>query len=234
VDVLAVQVGAPHARRGAALDALRGHGRVEFAAVPAGADRSTVDALLAGAGARRLVVIGDLAGLNLVVLRLLRRGLLDAVPVGAVVDSPQWTRTVGLPGGAAAAARVAATGAPAGLRLLRDDQGGIVLHRATLRPWHGRRLGVRGYVEDAELVNAPVRAVAVGPDAGALRATVRPGLLRPARTMRGRAVTLSCQDARLTVDGAGTPSPRRRVTWWLDDARWQLIRPVPPPPAPGR
>jgi hypothetical protein len=226
VDVLAVAVGAPDARSRAALQVLRGHGRVESVTLPAGADRSTVDPVLAGAAGRRLVVIGDLAALNMVVLRLLRRELLDTVAVGAIVDSPQWTTMVGLPAGPVAAARVAGTGTPAALRLVRDDQGGIVLHRATLQPWRGRRFGLRAYVEDEVLVGGPVRALAVGPDGGALRATARPGLPRPARTGRGRAVTVSCQEARLRVDGAAAANPRRRATWWLDEACWQLVRPA--------
>ena len=224
MDLLAVRIGPPDARTEAVLGALRGHGAVELASVPAGADPSTVDQVLSAVHGRRLVVVADLPGLNRIVLRLLRRSLLAAVPVGAVVDSPQWTQAVGLPADPVAAARVAATGTPTALRLVRDDQGGIVLHAARLRPWTGRRFGVRGYVEDTELVNAPVRELAVAPDRDAVRATVRPGGLRRARTVRGRAVTLSCQDARLTVDGTDLPNPRRRVTWWLDDGRWLLVR----------
>ena len=221
-----MRVGRPGARTGDVLDVLRAHGPAELVTVPAGASRSTVDEVLSTVDGRRLVVIADLAGLSMVVLRLLRRSLLGSVNVGAVVDSPQWTRAVGLPADPVAAARVAATGAPAGLRLARDDQGGILLHAATLRPWTGRRFGVRGYVEDAELVNAPVRAISVGPDGDALRAVARPGIPHRARALRGRAVTLSCQDARLTVDGTDLPNPRRRATWWLDEARWLLVPPV--------
>jgi len=226
VDILAVLVGAPDARTEAAVRVLRGYGTVELATVPDGPDKSTVDPVLSTVEGRRLVVLADLPGLNRVVLRLLRRSLLDTTPVGAVVGSPQWTRTVGLPADPAAAARVAATGTPVELGLVHDDQGGIVLHAATLRPWSGGRFGVRGYVEDAELVNDRVRELAVIPDGDALRATARRGHLRTTTTLRGRAVTVSCEGARLTVDGAELANLRRRTTWWHETARWRLIRPT--------
>jgi hypothetical protein len=223
VDMLAVQVGVADGRAATVLAVLREHGTVQ--AATAGADRSEVDTLLSTVDGRRLVVLGDLPGLNRIVLRLLRRDLLASTEIAAVVDSPQWTRAVGLPADPVAAARVAATGTPAPLGLIREDQGGIVLHSATLRPWTGRTLGVRAYVEDAELVNAPVRALTVTPDADDLAAAVSLPWPRRGRTLRGRAVTVSCAEALLTVDGADLPNPRRRATWWFEPARWRLVRP---------
>jgi hypothetical protein len=223
--MLAVRLGAPDGRTEQALAALGRYGAVQLAALPAAPDRAELDGLLSGVGGRRLVVLADLAGLNLVVRRLLRRSLLAGTPVGAVIDDPPWNRAVGLPGDPAAAAEVAATGMPAGLRLVREDHGGIVLREATLRPAAGRTFGVRAYVEDAELVDGLVRALTVAPDGHGLVATARRGGVRPARTLHGRAVTLRCQDARLAVDGRELPDLRSRATWWCDRDSWQLVRP---------
>ena len=227
--MLAVQLGAPNGRTDGrterALAALGRYGAVQLAALPAADDRTELDDLLSGVDGRRLVVLADLAGLNLVVRRLLRRSLLAGTPVGAVIDDPPWNRAVGLPVDPVAAAEVAATGSPARLRLVREDQGGIVLREAVLRPAAGRTFGVRAYVEDTELVDARVRALTVAPDGHGLVATVRRGGVHPARTLHGRAVTLRCQDARLVVDGRELPVLRSRATWWCDRDSWQLVRP---------
>jgi hypothetical protein len=233
--MLAVRLGVPDGRTDGgtdesterALAALGRYGAVHLVALPATADRAVLDDVLSGVAGRRLVVLADLAGLNLVVHRLLRRSLLAGTPVGAVIDDPAWNRAVGLPGDPVAAAEVAATGSPARLRLVREDHGGIVLREATLRPAAGRRFGVRAYVEDTELVDARTRTrtLTVAPDGHGLVATVRRGGVHPARTLHGRAVTLRCQEARLAVDGRELPDLRSRATWWCDRDSWQLVRP---------
>jgi len=238
VDLLVLGVGDAYRPR-AALAVLAGFGSVEHIGLAAAAEPSAVDAVLGRVGGRRLVVLAPgTAGLNIVVLRLLRRSLLADTPVGVVLGDPRWMTAAGLPAAPAAAAEVAATGAPAPMGLVRDDHGGIVLSSAVLRPWApagrtaGRTVGLRAYVEDAELAHGSVRALVVHPADGALVAAVRPrpGLLpglRRARALRGRAVTVSCAEARLTVDGVDLPRPQTRRTWWYEPGRWQLVRPRP-------
>jgi len=228
-----VRIGAAGAGTARAVQALARHGRVELAVLPADPDRSALDDLLSVVDERRLVVLADLAGLNQVVQRLLRRSALAGTPVGAIIDDPQWTGALGLPAEPTAAAEAAATGTPASLGLIRDDRGGIVLGRAELHPLIGRVFGLRGYVEDGELADSVVRTLSVTPDRTALRATVRRGRLHPTRTLSGRAVTVRCEPARLTVDGRDLPEPRSRVTWWYEPACWQLVRPISVPAVNG-
>jgi hypothetical protein len=220
--MLAVQIGTAGT---GALAELRRYNAVSVARLDPAAGRSTVDDLLSTVDGRRLVVLADLAGLSRIVLRLLRRGLLPSTEVAAIVDSPQWTRLVGLPRGSRAVA-VAATGVAAPLGLVRDDQGGIVLAGVTMRPATGRRFGMRAYVEDTELVNAQVRDLVVRPSAAGLRATAGLGSWRH-RAEVGRAVTLSCEPATVVVDGVELPNPRRRATFWYDPDCWRLVRPAP-------
>src|SRR4051812_13498567 len=104
--MLAVQIGTGEAAA-TALAELRRHGDVSLVALPPGVDKSTVDSALSTVDGRRLVVLGDLAGLGTVVLRLLRRDRLRTVELAAIVDSPQWTDLVGLPRDPIAAARLA-------------------------------------------------------------------------------------------------------------------------------
>ena len=206
-----------------ATTALAEHGDVRTA--PAGPDATAaeLDAVLSTMDARRLVVAGDLAWLNKVVGRLARRGLLADTPVGAIVTDPEWTVAMGLPADPAAAARVAATGTPTPRGLIRDDHGGVVLGRAELSPWAGGTFGVRAYVDDTELVNEPVTRLRVTPGDGQLGARVERRGLRRGRGLTGRALTVSCAQARLVVDGAASNRPQIRRTWWYEPDRWRLI-----------
>jgi hypothetical protein len=183
-----------------------------------------VDDIWSTVDGRRLVVLADLAGFSRVLVRLLRRNLLASTDVAAIVDSPQWMKMAGLPRGRRAAV-VAATGAAAPLGLIRDDQGGLVLAGVRMRAATGRRFGVRAYVDDAELVNAPVRGLTVRPAGTGLRAVAGPGRWRR-RAADGRAVTVSCEPARVVIDGVELPNPRRRDTFWHDPDCWRLVRPA--------
>lgn len=221
--MLAVQIGTGVAAT-SALAELRRYGDVSLTELPAGADKSTVDSALSTVDGRRLVVVGDLAGLHNVVLRLLRRDRLRSVEVAAIVDSPQWTAMVGLPRDPVAAARRAGTGQPRPLGLVRDDQGGIVLCEAVLRAVApARRFGIRAYVEDTRLVDERIRELAVRPVSAGVRASAALGWWRR-RTVTGRAVTVGCEPAAVTVDGVLLSNPRRRATFWYDPDCWQLVR----------
>lgn len=199
------------------------YGEVRPHLLPADADKSTVDEVLSTVDSLRLVVIGDLPAFSRIVVRLLRRGLLGTTDVAAIVDSPQWTSSVGLPLGWRDQVAVAAGGAARALGLVRDDQGGIVLDVAEMWPDEARRFGVRAYVEDTLLVDEPVRAITVRPTATGLRAVADRGWgRRPA--VAGRAVTMSCQPARVRLDGVPLPNVRRRATFWYDPDCWRLVR----------
>jgi hypothetical protein len=221
--MLAVRIGTGVAAT-SALAELRRYGDVSLTVLPIGADKSTVDGALSTVDGRRLVVLGDLAGLRTVLLRLLRRDRLRATEVAAIVDSPQWTDMVGLPRDPVAAARLAGTGQPRPLGLVRDDQGGIVLCGAVLRPVPpARRFGIRAYVEDTRLVDERIRELAVRPTDAGVRASAALGWRRH-RAVTGRAVTVGCEPAAVTVDGVPLSNPRRRATFWYDPDCWQLVR----------
>ena len=90
--------------------------------------------------AGRLLVLGDDADLAAVVLRLLRRELLESVEVGyAPAVATPFTRLWSLPVGPSAAA--AAGSAPAGpVTLVRNDVGGVLVGVGTLGPVTGRSM----------------------------------------------------------------------------------------------
>jgi hypothetical protein len=143
-----------------------------------------------------------------------------------------------------AAARIAATGVPWPTDLVRDDHGAVLVDRAELAPWTGRRLGMRVYVDDTRLVNGEVPGLTVVRlGTGAISAEVwrrrtqwwRPGRtgwptpapgLRgaPCTSAAGRAIQVSSDEARLTLDGRVHPRPVTRRNWWLEPARWLLVR----------
>jgi DNA-binding IclR family transcriptional regulator len=114
----------------------------------------------------------------------------------------------------------------------------VLLDRAELVAWTGRRLGLRAYVDDARLADGDIVGLTVlRTGGGAIRAEVRPGRRRwwPAsppgrrraahRAADGRAVQVSCDEARLTVDGRARPRPVTRHTWWVEPDGWLLVGP---------
>jgi len=263
VNVLLVAIGTAPGPVADALGEVAGVRGVEVAAVPEPAGRDELDPVLDAVAGRRLVVAGSAAAVGDVLTRLRRRDELAATPVGVILpdrrraglgllpglDShrprssapepaemagPAGLAATGLPAtGLAAAARTAATGIPRPVDLVRDDHGGVLLDRAELAGWHGRRLGMRAYADDTRVAEGEVGGLAVvRTGAGVLRAQVRPvrrwwaaGRSRPPRgpATAGRAVQVSCGDARLTVDGRAHPRPITRRTWWVEPAGWLLV-----------
>jgi hypothetical protein len=150
-------------------------------------------------------------------------------PAGPAPEQAGLTEQAGL----VAAARIAATGVPRPVDLVRDDHGGVLVDRAELAGWHGGRLGMRAYADDTRVADGEVGGlVVVRTGAGVLHAQVRPvrrwwtaGPGRPSRgsAAAGRAVQLSCAEARLTVDGRAHPRPVTRRTWWVEPAGWLLV-----------
>lgn len=109
----------------AAMAVLAGHGDVaRFDTTDAG----DLDAVLDEAGERTLVVVGGDGSLHTVVERLHRRQedrVIGLIPAGTGND---LARGVGLPLDPSAAARIVVEGRPAGIDLLVDDAGGVVVN----------------------------------------------------------------------------------------------------------
>jgi len=256
VNVLLVAIGTAPGPVADALGEVAGVRGVEVAAVPEPAGRNELDPVLDAVAGRRLVVAGSPAAVGDVLTRLRRRGELAATPVGVILpdrhrdgldplpeldgdrprsSAPEPAGMAGMagPAGLAAAARTAATGVPRPVDLVRDDHGGVLLDRAELAGWHGRRLGMRAYADDTRVAEGEVGGLAVvRTGAGVLRAQVRPvrrwwaaSRDRPpgGPATAGRAVQVSCGDARLTVDGRAHPRPITRRTWWVEPAGWLLV-----------
>jgi hypothetical protein len=211
---------------------------VELAAVAEPAGRDELDPVLQKVGGRRLVFAGSLAAAGDLAVRLLRRNELDT-PIGLVLtdtaaDPPtgvaadaltgsasgRFAGRIGLPTDLVAAARVAATGTPRKVDVLRDDAGRVVLDTATLASFQGGRLRLRGYVDDTCVADGDIgRLTVTATGGGRLHATAAPfRRWRRAVSAAGRAVQVGCDEARLTVDGRPHPRPVTRRTWWVEPA----------------
>lgn len=209
------------------------------------ADASEVDAVLAspefeglGAGLPRLVLDADLAGLNLALHRLLRRGLLDTLETAVLPREPvPYLSRLGLPADRAGQLRVAAE-APARLvGVIKDDSGGVCVDTASLAPWPaepdsagtaepaGSAWWLRAVVDDQRLADGSARELRLhrlGP--AELEATVRLGRLRR-RTCRGRSLQLACDPALIVADGVARARPRSKRTFWSEPKLWWLALP---------
>ena len=202
---------------------------VRTVTVPARPERADLNAALDRVDGR-LVVAADDAGLGEVVRRLLVREQLGSTEIALLpVSGPGLVRErSGLPGDLVAAAAVARDGRAFGQGLVRDDHGGVVLGRAQLLAPSGGPLGVRAYVDEYELVDGRVDGLAVTPrpDGLSAAADLPRRLRRAAHLVRpGRAVTASCEEARLVSDGVERGSLQTRCTWWFEPDRWRLVLP---------
>lgn len=226
---LLLTVGLEESAASQAFHLISSAGQARLHAMPAAPSRSDLDPLLDALNGATLVVAADDTGLNAVVTRLLRRGLSADVPVAVLPTAGSVAaRRLGLPTEPEAAAAVALTGIPTLRGLVRDDHGGVLLAGATLTAWRGTRFGARAHLDETEIANGMVRGLAVRPDAGCLRASVAAGPLRRL-VMRsrssGRAVTVSCEQARLVADGVPHPRPQTRRTWWYQPDLWRVVLP---------
>lgn len=219
-----------------------------------------VDAVLAsleagaeglGAELPRLVLDADLAGLNLALHRLLRRGLLETLETAVLPREPvPYLSRLGLPADRAGQLRVAAE-APARLvGVVKDDSGGVCVDTASLAPWPaepdpagsagsarsagparsagsaGSAWWLRAVVDDQRLADGSARELRLhrlGP--AELEATVRLGRLRR-RSCRGRSLQLACDPALIVTDGVARERPRSKRTFWSEPKLWWLALPA--------
>jgi hypothetical protein len=135
-----------------------------------------------------------------------------------------WPERLGVGGEVAEAARLAVTGVPRPVDLVRDDHGGVLVDRAEFEAWRGRRLGMRGYVDDVAVADGEVAGLSVMVTGGGTlvgqarsRRRWRPDRVRSAE---GRAAQVSCAEARLVVDGRAHPRPVTRRNWWVEPGGW--------------
>lgn len=205
-------------------------------------DAAAVDGVLAelAAGAEpellaqqiRLVIDTDLAGLNLVLHRLMRQGLLDSLETAVLAREPvPYLSRLGLPDDLAGQLRVAQH-APARLvGVVKDDSGGVCVDRASMAPWAESPVAppspwwMRAVVDDQRLADGTVRALELrrlGP--AELEATVRLGRFRR-RTCRGRSLQLACDPALVVADGVARERPRSKRTFWSEPKLWRLALP---------
>ena len=182
----------------------------------------SIDDLLAG----RLLVIGDDADLAAVVLRLLRRELLDRVELAyaPVAGRTPVTDLWDLPLGAAAV-QAATDGRIDPVPLVRDDVGGVLLGRAEIGPVDGVV-----YVDELCVLRGHARRIIVQPDrAKGLTVSVDsrrrlPRVGRRPPSSPGRAVQFGMTPTTVVSDGVAYPRPMDRWTFYLHTQPLQLVR----------
>ena len=137
--------------------------RILIAADDAEDRTAAVDAALDVRDDRRLVIAGDLAGLQLVLARLMRRGELGTAETAVLPDAPiGYLDRIGLPRDTGARLHTAVH-APASLvGVIKDDSGGLCVDHAEVGPWQpGEPWWVRAVVDDERLVDGAARSVTV-------------------------------------------------------------------------
>ena len=191
-------------------------------------DRAALDAALDASGDARLVLAAPLGDLAAVLRRLWRRGELGQRETALLplAPPPPFLARCGLPASVDAAVGLAVTGPTRTVGLLADDSSGLVIDGADLRPWAGRRLWVRAFVDDTRVCDAAVTGLRVDrPRAGVLAVTAVGRFGRTVARVEGRAAQLACDEARLNSDGVERERPRRKRTWWNEPDLWRLALP---------
>ncbi|HEX4729309.1 MAG TPA: hypothetical protein VH298_15995 [Jatrophihabitans sp.] len=190
-----------------------------------------LDRLLAGTPARLVIAADRLAGLNLALVRLMRRGVLGELDTAVLLtETGDYLAGLGLPTDLAGQAVLARTGTSRLVGVLRDDSGGLCLDCAVLSAWDGPAgdWWLRAVVDDQRLADGTARALTVtraGP--AELVATVRLGRWR-SRSCRGRSLQLACDPAQIVADGVGRERARRKRTFWSEPELWRLALPTLP------
>ena len=199
-----------------------------FAEIWTARDAGDVDTALQRLGQHRLVIeAADAAGLNLVLARMQRAGLLAEVDTAVVVGAPvPYLTAMGLPGDRTSQLELARTASSRLVGVIRDDSGGVCISGAQLSPWEpGSDWWVRAVVDDESLCDGHVRSLTVrhaGPSE--VVAEVRLGRFR-SRTERGRSLQLACDPAQIVTDGIPRERPRGRRTFWAEPKLWRLALP---------
>lgn len=176
--------------------------------------KKRIDPLLAG----RVLVVGDDADLNAVVLRLLRKDLLGSVQVcyAAVAPSAIAERYRLGVGAQAAVGALSPAARVAPAPLARHDSGGVLVGRAVLAPLTGTF-----YVDARRVPGGTPAEVTVMPDAAAgLAVTVRRRRLLGSRRQEyaGRAVEFGI------VPGSGTVITYDGITHPREVKQWVFYR----------
>ncbi len=200
-------------------------------------DPDVLDAALDSLADGALVLSAGVAGLNAVLRRLIRREQVGTVPIGWVADVDRASRELstwlGLPPRPTLAADIATGAAVRPVRLVRDDHGGLLLHRGSLSAWGGdATFGVQSYHDNTLAADGTVRRIDVRPDysvdCGLVAEVVTARRLRRPSRSSGRAVQTACDEALSTVDGVPFPRPVKRWTWYADPRQhWLLRAPAP-------
>lgn len=197
-----------------------------------GTDRDDIDRTLDAHSDGPFVLSADIAGLSAILQRLVRRDQVAEVPVGWVADTDRASRELsarlGLPPRPTLAADVATADEVRNVRLVRDDHGGLLLHRGRLSAWAGAAMfGAQAYHDDELVADGTVRRIDVRPDYDVdcgVVAEVAAGLLRRTTRSTGRSVQTSSDEALSTVDGVPHPRPVRKWTWYADPRQHWLLR----------
>ncbi|MBA2414486.1 MAG: hypothetical protein H0V64_01010 [Geodermatophilaceae bacterium] len=202
-----------------------------------GTDKTELDEALDALDGRRLVLSAGVVGLNAVLLRLIRREEVADIPVGWVADVDRASRELsgwlGLPPRPTLAADLAIGAEVRNVRLVRDDHGGLLLHRGRLSGWAGAAaFGAQSYHDNTLVADGTLRRIDVRPDydvdCGVTVDVVTARRLRRATHSTGRSIQTACDEALSTVDGVPFPRPVRRWTWYADPRQHWLL------PAPAR
>ena len=206
-----------------------------------GPDPAAIDAVLDRLDGHRLVIDADLPGVQLVLHRLMRAGLLDVIDTAVLLrGSVPYLSTLGLPSSLDQQVAVAVAGTPRLVGVVKDDSGGLCIDHAAVVPWQTRVRGpenaaangadrvppsrwwLRAVVDDQRLCDGPARSVRlrrIAPDE--LEATVRLGRLRK-RRLRGRSLQLACDESLVSQDGLERDRPRSKRTFWSEPLLWKL------------
>lgn len=196
-------------------------------------ERADLDRLMDQQAGRPLVLSSDVRGLAAVLLRLIRREQVTEVPLGWVADMDKASRELSawlrLPKRPTLAADLAIGEQVRQVRLVRDDHGGLLLHRGRLSGWAGARaFGAQSYHDNTLIVDGTVRRIDTRPDYDADCAItaeiVTPQLIGGKSASTGRSVQTACDEALSTVDGVPHPRPVRRWTWYADPRQHWLLR----------
>ncbi|MGW4482355.1 hypothetical protein ACWEOE_00815 [Amycolatopsis sp. NPDC004368] len=195
---------------------------VSIVRVPALPGKAEIDPLLGKHS--RLIVAGTDADLSAVLVRLLRTDRVSGVSVGFVPTEPgsavaaMW----GLPTDPVKAVQTALDADATVVPLVRDDTGGVLAGRATLRNLQGQ-----AYCDEHLAFDGAAAAVEVSSDADGIVARVTRGkLLKRTAVFHGRAFQLGCLPTlSLVSDGVAHPREVTKRTWYRHTEDLRLIRP---------
>jgi hypothetical protein len=190
---------------------------VPAVAVPARPGKDDLDPLLKDGPPRRLIVLGEDADLGSVLVRLLRRELLEKVEVAYVPVSRRSAAAAawGLPKDTGQAAALALDGKASPVPLIRDDVGGVLVGRGEIGRFQGE-----AYCDDELVARGTVRRLRAAPGPDGVSSISASGV----KAATGRALQVGCVEASVLVDGVAHPRTVIRWTWYRHTSDWLLVR----------